>query len=951
MQAESGSTSIAAATVGLAFQGIDNQATSVSTITMILAALLMLTAVLAFVLAWLLQAKVRKTRHLQDQLIAQRSMCQEALNALPLPVVLHGLNGQPAIVNGVGRKHPASLEAIMAVIRSDDFAAEKSTVLHGHTSRREIDYTSVDGATHPAYLSIRAVLDQHGQAQGYASALLDITAFREAEREAKRTEQALEELTQRIPVVVLTLAIDADNARRFTFVTGNMKALFNTDVQELTDAEGLFRPEVLHDRIHPDDLPDFEQLISPVTGDTQTRIIDFRAFGQHGPRWIHATLAPTLQADGSSRLMGYFIDTTELNLRNEASRIARDVAERASKAKADFLATMSHEIRTPMNGVIGMLELLGHTPINPQQRELLRAVEDSAGSLLQILNDILDFSKLEAGDLRLDVSAFDARLWMDNAVNVMASTARKKGIDIHVSTDASVAGQLRGDSLRLRQILLNLLSNAIKFTDQGSVTARLVVLGDSGSHQYLCLSVADTGIGIEKDKQTQLFKPFIQAETWTSRRYGGTGLGLAICAHLVQLMDGTIELISDVNAGTTVKVSLRLPVTERVVEAPGALRGRHAIVRLGSAETSSTLSDYLDAAGITVEQVDPSQPLRDGMAASLLFVDPNDRESEARISAHVVAVTDEPLAPAGVQWKDARVLLSAHPLKWQSTLRASMAALELEDPAQWQGLSADSAESPPLQGTLLLRSARTELTTHRGHILVAEDHPVSQQLILRQLTLLGLSCDVVDNGRDAYEALSANGYTLLLTDCNMPQMSGYELARAWRAHEDAIGASHRLPILAMTANILSSETARAHDAGMSDVLSKPLQLSALSEKLRQWLPEQMAVTPILDREAGNGVTRGGASRAELQQLFTTVSHSDLLNLRGCLERSDAPAALLVLHRLLGALPLFDDGVLLEQGRLLFEAAQAEVGPQVLADLAAFAQRLDELLSKLDRHQP
>jgi DNA-binding response OmpR family regulator len=183
----------------------------------------------------------------------------------------------------------------------------------------------------------------------------------------------------------------------------------------------------------------------------------------------------------------------------------------------------------------------------------------------------------------------------------------------------------------------------------------------------------------------------------------------------------------------------------------------------------------------------------------------------------------------------------------------------------------------------------------------------------------------------------------------MPQMSGYELARTWRQHEDAIGTSHRLPILAMTANTLSSETARAHDAGMSDVLSKPLQLLALSEKLQQWLPEQTP-TPIVDHKARSRVARHDTAHAELQHLFTTVSQSDLLDLQACLKRQDAPAALQVLHRLLGALPLFDDGDLLERGRRLFDDAQVQVEPQVLADLATFAQQLDQLLSKLDRQQ-
>jgi signal transduction histidine kinase/CheY-like chemotaxis protein len=925
--------------VGLALPWLDNQATPVSAITLVLAALLMLTAVLAFVLVWLLQSQIRKNRRLHDQLLAQQSLHQQTLDALPFPISLHGLDGLPVAGNQRSHDMPGSTEAAVRALQDASFAAHKDAILQGHASRQEVSYLADRNAIHSAHLWVHAVFDGERRARGYAASVLDITEFREAEREAKQTEKHLDEVARRIPVVVLALRLDANGMRHLTFATGNTKALFNIMLSDLRDTDGHLQIDTLRDRIHPDDLLAFEQLMAPAAREAPVRTLDFRAFGEQGPRWIHATLAPLRDVDGGSRLVGYFIDTTEQNLRNEALRIARDVAERASKAKADFLATMSHEIRTPMNGVIGMLELLGRTPINQEQRELLRAVDDSAATLLQILNDILDFSKLEAGDLRLDIAPFDPRLWLDDAASLMAASARKKGIELRMAIDAGVAGQLRGDSLRLRQILLNLLNNAIKFTDRGSVTARLVVLGDSGSHQHVCLTIADTGIGIEEDKQALLFKPFAQAEAWTSRRYGGTGLGLAICNHLVQLMDGTIELISEVGTGTTIRVELHLPLAERTTDAPDALRGRHAVVRLAPTETASALAEYLRAAGMTVEHVDPGRPLREGMAASLLFIDRYDAASETQISAHVVAVTDEPLAPASVQWTGERVLLSTNPLKWQSVLRASMGALELEDPSRWLDAAPEAAEALPTVMPTPLPQAPAELPAPRGHILVAEDHPVSQQLIARQLALLGFNCDIVDNGRDAYEALSGERYALLLTDCNMPLMSGYELAKAWRQHEEAQGAGDRLPILAMTANALSSETARARDAGMDDVLSKPLQLSALSRKLDQWLPE---TAPLLPDD------RATQTSAELQHLFTEVSQHDLQHLRGHIARKDLSATTLVLHRLLGVLPLFADANLVEDGQRLFDALHTADAPKQFPELNAFADRLEGLIAALRR---
>ncbi|HEV2680524.1 MAG TPA: ATP-binding protein [Rhodanobacter sp.] len=611
-------------------------------------------------------------------------------------------------------------------------------------------------------------------------------------------------------------------------------------------------------------------------------------------------------------------------------------------------------MRTPMNGVIGMLELLGRTPINAEQRELLRAVEDSADVLLQVLNDILDFSKLEAGDLRLDETLFDPRVLIDNVVSVMAARAQSKGLDVHLAIDATVAGALRGDGVRLRQILLNLLSNATKFTERGSIAVRMVVLGDDGTYQHLRISVADTGIGIPKDKQATLFNPFTQAEASTSRRYGGTGLGLAICRHLAQLMEGSVELSSEPGLGTTVGFEVRLPVARREAAAPSGLHGRHAVVRISSAETAAALSEHLKSLGMTVEQATPPQPLRQGMAASLLFVDPTDTDSETQISAHVVAVTEDPLPSTGIERRDERLFLSANPLKWQALVRACLAALELRDNITLENTSlVPSGAMTEVDSSL--PSSLTDLPTHRGHILVAEDHPVSQKLILRQLALLGLSCDVVDNGRDAFEALSGNEYALLLTDCNMPLMSGYELATAWRQHEAETGSQRRLPIIAMTANAMAGEAVRVRGAGMDDTLSKPLQLLQLSQKISQWLPEQSAslsaYVPLPHDSAYLAGLTGGNDEsglhAEMVQAFSSASRDDLLELRRCVESGDTAAASLSLHRLLGALQLFNDGMLLDQGRQLLEALHDGPAEEALSQLPGFAQEVEALLSNLN----
>ncbi|TCV97797.1 signal transduction histidine kinase [Luteibacter rhizovicinus] len=924
---------------------VDNQATPISATTLVLAALLILVAVVALGLAWLLQAQVSKVKRLHAELLTQRSFSEGALDALPASVVIHGLNGHIVGTNAYYRQHPAAAEAMTAAILAEGFGE----TANGHEPR-EIDYTADDGISRQALIWNRPILAESGGPVGSISILIDITEFRDAERAARITDRGLRDIVQRIPVVVFTILKDTQGVRHLTFAAGDVRALFGLELADLLGMGDVLQERPLQGRIHPDDIAAFGRLISPATAGLQQRSLDFRAFGRDGLRWIHATLAPQPLPDGSVRLIGYFIDTTELNARNEALRIARDVAERASKAKADFLATMSHEIRTPMNGVIGMLELLGRTPIDAEQRELLRAVEDSADVLLQVLNDILDFSKLEAGDLRLDETLFDPRVLVDNVISVMAARAQTKGLGVHIAIDATVAGTLRGDSVRLRQILLNLLSNAIKFTERGSIAVRMVVLGDDNEHQHLRISVTDTGIGIPEEKQATLFNPFTQAEASTSRRYGGTGLGLAICRHLAELMDGSVELSSEPGVGTTVGFEVRLPVVRREVIAPAGLHGRHAVVRIGSAETAAALSEHLKSLGMTVEQSMPSQSLREGMAASLLFVDPADKDSETRISAHVIAVTGD-AGPSTV--RDERLFLSANPLKWQSLVRACLVVLELRDDTSPENdarfSSGGIADADPLLLSL------TGVPADRGHILVAEDHPVSQKLILRQLAILGLSCEVVDNGRDAFEALSGNEYAMLLTDCNMPLMSGYELATAWRQHEAEIGSQRRLPIIAMTANALAGEAVRVRNAGMDDVLSKPLQLLPLSQKISQWLPEQPAssrshvsnaydATQLASLTGGNGES---GLHAEMLQAFSSASRDDLLELRRCVEMDDTAAASLSLHRLLGALQLFNDGALLSQGKQLLESLHTERANEALSRLPGFALEVEALLSSLN----
>ncbi len=760
-------------------------------------------------------------------------------------------------------------------------------------------------------------------------------------------EQDLRGIAAQVPVAVFMLRVAPDGTPRFAPLVGDPFVVAGLGTTAPPRENPLTTP-TFRERVHPDDRAALAQLLEFPRGaaaDPWPRTADFRVHAPEGLRWLHVSLAAQPRADGGQQWVGYLLDTSRTRAHSEALRVARDAAERAAKARADFLATMSHEIRTPMNGVIGMLELLGQTPLDAVQGELLHAVEDSAGVLLQILNDVLDFSKLEAGSLRLDREPFNPRTLVDNVVGVMAGAMRRKRLRIDVSVDAAVAGLLLGDGVRMRQILLNLLGNATKFTERGSIAVSWRVLGEDEDGQRLRIAVSDTGIGVAEEKQAALFAPFSQAEDWTARRYGGTGLGLAICRHLAQLMDDEITLASKPGEGTTVALQLRRPVASRdAVRLPGAA-SPHALLRLREPELVAALAQHLAALGMTVERIDPAVPLRTGVAADLLFLDEDDLDSGRAIPARVVALTQRDVPAPIVAADGERILLGANPLRWQALLRACTLAL---DPRH----TASTAPMPAPAAIEAIAPDARHARRRTQRILVAEDHPVSRQLVQRQLGLLGWPCELVDNGREALAALQHGDHALLLTDCNMPEMSGYELASAWRRHERESAAASRLPIVATTANARAGELARCREAGMDDCLSKPLQLKPLEDMLERWLgaddradddapPATVADDAI--PEPGDG--DADAWRRQLLPLLLGTARTDLDELSAATGRGDTEVAWQRLHRILGALLLVTDNPLIAEGRQHMESLRVGEG-NVLIGMPAYIGRLRQLLDHL-----
>ena len=546
-------------------------------------------------------------------------------------------------------------------------------------------------------------------------------------------------------------------------------------------------------------------------------------------------------------------DITE---QKEAERIvleAREAAEAATKAKSDFLASMSHEIRTPMNGIIGMADLLAQSVTDDDQIHMTRTIRESGNALITVINDILDLSKIEAGKLSIEDVVMSVGDVVEGVASTLTPNATQKGLRIHAYADPILPEMVHGDPTRLRQVLFNLGGNAVKFSDGKDVeiTARLTrpVEGDTC---WVRFSVIDQGIGISLENQAKLFKAFSQAETSTTRKFGGTGLGLAICKNLVEMMGGNVSLESEVGKGSVFSVDMPFKIA---AEAKSNLKERDLadlnLLIVGSAPQSRAhaISSYLHYAGATattVPHVDAAIEALKGAPKNrfdAVMIDLGLTREQQEEAINVIRKTDGHGAKIIVlqdyQNRGARIVdndlitVDANPLIRYRVLSAAAVAAGRASPQV--RVDGDIAKLQPKKAPTI-----EEAAAGGQLILLAEDNQTNQDVIRRQLGMLGYACEIFGNGAEALQAYQPSRHVLILTDCHMPVMDGYEFTEKVRIAEQ--DTAQHVPIIAVTANALQGEAERCLRAGMDDYISKPIPMPALIAALGKWMPPSKGAT-------------------------------------------------------------------------------------------------------------
>ncbi len=789
--------------------------------------------------------------------------------------------------------------------------------------------------------------DEAGRALRLVGTNADVTWEKTTVEEVARRERELSMISDNVPATIVRL----DRELRFLYVNQRYARLVGR-------AAGMLRDRRLADVIGEEAYQGLEAHFQrALAGDMVTFDHECTVSGER--RWLEVTVIP--ERDASSAVQGCLaigIDITERKEIERRSLDARRNAEEAARTKSEFLATMSHEIRTPMNGVIGLAGLLRDTDLNTEQREYVDTLHRSATALLDILNDILDMSKIEAGKLALEPIEFDLATTVEDVAALWEPKAAAKGLELIVEIDASCPRRVLGDAGRLGQVLGNLVGNAIKYTEAGHVYIRARRDASAGNTAHVLFEVEDTGVGIVDELHERLFRPFSQADGSTTRRFGGTGLGLAICRRLVDLMGGEIDVTSEPGQGSrfwfraslpsqdaqpadeiTALHGLRILLVEHYPLARESLArqlGAHSALVMPASDAAEALRLFEQHAPFDLALIDQNLPDLGGLALGSRL----SRGSAQAMTKVLLTRGKHRIASSGVERYGFIGTL-------RKPLRLSALQALLVTPQRVQPAARDVSEAAPAP----------RLDQFGGRVLLVEDNEVNRRVAVTLLRKFGLEVESATNGREALDCIERATHQLVLMDMHMPEMDGLEATRAIRQREQESG-RRRLPIVAMTANVMPEAREVCYAAGMDGFLAKPFVREQLIEELKRWLPVKSPalaeVVPLHPREAPTKRLDAarlddlraamGADFSELVTVFLQSADELMTGMTAALEANDASALYRQAHTLKSSAANLGASELSRLAKSLEGHARA-------GHAAEFPRHVADLREELDRVQP
>ncbi len=895
------------------------------------------------------------------------NQCYERWSGIPLNNFI-GL----CVEDVVGEDGFAELEPYITHVMGGNPVSFETEIAYGDSDKRYVNITYTPE------------IDKENNVEGFYVCCEDLTLN-------KKSTAEIEELSTRLDFALETPGIgvwDYDIVTGELFWDERMCDIYHIKVNDFSGDYNAWTS-----RVHPDDLATSDALINESVSTGEDFVTEFRIIWPNGQeRWIAAHGRIVKDDDEKHvRMIGTNVDITtrkQLALEREQALIK---AEESAQLKSEFLASMSHEIRTPMNGVLGMLGLIKRTQLNQQQAHYVGLAKSSAESLLTLINDILDFSKVEAGKMELEIIPFNLSAMLGDFAEAIAQRAQEKGLELVLDLTNVHTTMVQGDPGRLRQVLSNLVGNAIKFTEEGEVIIRIELANSKNQQLRLICSVNDTGIGIPPEKIETLFDSFSQVDASTTRKYGGTGLGLAIAKQLCELMGGDLEVSSELGHGSQFTFDIYLEESKEAKDLlpTTVVQDKRILVVDQNKANNTVLVEQLRRWGAEANGVYSGHEALEVLgnqsyAAAFINMKMPDMDAKevARMIRNDSRFNDMKLAVMTSlgQKGDAKRFVNAGFSSWfpkPATINDLFRTLDtlLGDQSGSSSLVSDQVSSLTSSKKLQGRPANSTSTIDKTiaesssiRLLLVEDNVINQEVALGILEGLGLDADIAGNGIEAIAALNnapADApYDLILMDCQMPEMDGYEATRSIRAGK---APNPQIPIIAMTANAMKGDKEKCLAAGMSDYLSKPIDPEKLWSLLDEWLRLTAAAPDDNDEqteeeidamsddenvwdESGfmNRIMNNEKIAARLIDLFKTDTPKTIEELEKAINEEKAEEAGLLAHKLKGSVSNLGGIELADLAQKIEQAGKSDDLDEVKVLWPNVIPQYDKLLSTIEQ---